>query len=97
MLLSNILLVIIVTLNVQGNDVYGGFFVYHLNEGSPLVAVGMVVSLRVFINLSKVQYCLSNEPCIVCPDRPQFFHNSELQHKLYIPWSRLKRGFVGRN
>ncbi|THD27592.1 Electron transfer flavoprotein-ubiquinone oxidoreductase [Fasciola hepatica] len=28
-----------------GNDVYGGFFVYHINEDSPLVAVGMVMGL----------------------------------------------------
>ncbi|TPP40893.1 Electron transfer flavoprotein-ubiquinone oxidoreductase [Fasciola gigantica] len=28
-----------------GNHVYGGFFVYHINEDSPLVAVGMVMGL----------------------------------------------------
>ncbi|KAG5451989.1 Electron transfer flavoprotein-ubiquinone oxidoreductase, mitochondrial, variant 2 [Clonorchis sinensis] len=28
-----------------GNGIYGGFFVYHYNEGAPLVAVGMVMGL----------------------------------------------------
>jgi len=30
---------------VQDKDTYGGSFLYHLNEDSPLVAVGFVVSV----------------------------------------------------
>lgn len=30
---------------LQDKDTYGGSFLYHLNEDSPLVAVGFVVSV----------------------------------------------------
>ena len=32
---------------LQDKDTYGGSFLYHLNEDSPLVAVGFVVSTSV--------------------------------------------------
>ena len=33
------------SLVLQDKDTYGGSFLYHLNEDSPLVAVGFVVSV----------------------------------------------------
>lgn len=33
----------------QGANVYGGSFIYHLGEGEPLVALGMVVSMLIVL------------------------------------------------